>query len=390
MRLFIEPLDVLFFRDGKPFAAGEAHMAQSLFPPTALTFQGAIRTAILAASGIDVQRYQTVQDGAEDTDALALVAEIGGAATFGRLRLRGPFVATMPTDSAQTASAEAWYPCPADVVTSRKARAGLLTRLRPFEEPAWTSDLPLEMSSPWAFGRAWVETARGFLSQPDLEHYLAGEVPTAVWPENTFVVREPRLGIALAGRRKVADEGKLYTIEMLRLRADDGRRVGFILDVEGTARLPRKGLLALGGERRAATYECIEERLFPTSSGVVEAIQRSRRFLLYLATPAIFESEPRWLPDFIEADSLSGTWQGITIKIISVAAGRPMPIGGWDLARGHPKAMLPAVPAGSVYWCEVVSGTGEAVVQGFHGQCLSSRLAEIGFGLTFVGRWPHV
>jgi CRISPR-associated protein Cmr3 len=390
MRLFIEPLDVLFFRDGKPFTAGEAHMAQSLFPPTALTFQGAIRTAILAASGIDFQRYQTVQDGAEDAEALSLVEEIGGAATFGHLRLRGPFVTTMPAQGAQAVSAEAWYPCPTDVVTSRKARAGLFTRLRPFEEQAWTSDLPPEMLSPWAFDSARIETARGFLSQPDLEHYLAGEVPRGVCPESSFVVREPRIGIALAGTRKVVDEGKLYTIEMLRLRTDDGRRVGFILDVEGTTRLPQKGLIALGGERRAATYDRIEERPFPASPDVVEAIERSHRFLLYLATPAIFESEPRWLPDFIEADSFSGTWQGVTIRIISVAAGRPMPIGGWDLARGHPKAMLPAVPAGSVYWCEVVSGAGEAIMQGFHGQCLSSRLAEIGFGLTFVGRWPHV
>jgi len=43
-----------------------------------------------------------------------------------------------------------------------------------------------------------------------------------------------------------------------------------------------------------------------------------------------------------------------------------------------------------VYWCEMVAGTGEAVVQAFDGQCLSSMFAEIGFGQTFVGRWSYV
>jgi CRISPR-associated protein Cmr3 len=106
MRLFIDPLDVLFFRDGQPFVAGESHMAQSLFPPTALTFQGAIRSAILTASGISVDRFRMAQQSAHDPEAQELIEEIGGATSFGLLRLRGPFIASMPWSSDETTAVE--------------------------------------------------------------------------------------------------------------------------------------------------------------------------------------------------------------------------------------------------------------------------------------------
>jgi CRISPR-associated protein Cmr3 len=137
-------------------------------------------------------------------------------------------------------------------------------------------------------------------------------------------------------------------------------------------------------------YEQIAASPWPEGEEVSQAIDARQHFLLYLATPAIFTQEPFWLPDFLDPNLLVGTRDGVTIKVRAVAAGRPIPIGGWDLAANYPRAMHPAVPAGSVYWCEALSGTGQDVMQAFHGQCLSSMFAEIGFGQTFVGRWPHV
>jgi CRISPR-associated protein Cmr3 len=390
MRLFIEPLDVLFFRDGRPFVAGEAHMAQSLFPPTALTFQGALRTAVLAAAGIDPQRYATAQKTGGDAETQVLIEEIGDSESFGRLRMRGPFVAVLPTQQETTRNVEEWYPCPADLVTERKRDGGALLRLQPCEGVPWISDVPLGMRTPWVVSPARMEAARGFIAQEGLQRYLDGGIPEDVCPDTAFVLREQRMGIALASPKKVADEGKLYTIEMLRLRTTAARRTGFTIDVEGTTRVPEQGILALGGERRTAVYERVAERVFPRARGLAEMIDRTHQFLVYLAAPAIFLREPRWLPDFIDRDSLLGTREAATIRVVSAVVGRPVPIGGWDLANNRPKPMQPAVPAGSVYWCEVVSGHGEAVVQAFHGQCMSSLYAEIGFGLSFVGRWPHV
>lgn len=50
-----EALDSLFFREAKPFNAGEGGFLDSQFPPPAQTLSGAIRTAIGEAEGIDWQ-----------------------------------------------------------------------------------------------------------------------------------------------------------------------------------------------------------------------------------------------------------------------------------------------------------------------------------------------
>jgi CRISPR-associated protein Cmr3 len=389
MKLFIEPLDVMFFRDGKPFVAGETHLAQSLFPPTPLTFQGAIRSAILAASGIGVDRFQQVHRGAQDAEATQIVEEIGGPTSFGRLRLRGPFVASVPEGIDAPMMAEEWYPCPADVLMARRHSEGSPTRLRPVEHSLCESDLSDTLWPLWAFTTERVEAPRGLISQGELMRYLTGEVPQVI-SQSQVATREERLGIALSTSHKVAEEGQLYTYEVYRFNSVDGGRFGFVLDVEGTTRLPARGMLALGGERRAATFEQIPSQPWPEGQGISQAIDATRQFLLYLATPAIFTQEPLWLPDFIDFDSLTGRRDGVRLRVRAVAATRPLPIGGWDLVANQPRAMRPAVPAGSVYWCEALDGTGHDVVRAFHGQCMSSMFAEIGFGQTFVGRWAHV
>lgn len=51
MRLFIRPVDVWLFRDGKPFDAASDHRARSLFPPYPSTMQGVIRSKALVHLG---------------------------------------------------------------------------------------------------------------------------------------------------------------------------------------------------------------------------------------------------------------------------------------------------------------------------------------------------
>src|SRR6266700_992042 len=46
MRIFLEPSESLLFRTGRPFDAGESGYAESMFPPTPETLQGAIRATI--------------------------------------------------------------------------------------------------------------------------------------------------------------------------------------------------------------------------------------------------------------------------------------------------------------------------------------------------------
>lgn len=48
LTLQIEPLDTLFFRDGKPFSMGDDNWADGVFPPAPSVIYGAIRSWLLA------------------------------------------------------------------------------------------------------------------------------------------------------------------------------------------------------------------------------------------------------------------------------------------------------------------------------------------------------
>ena len=47
----LEPIDTLFFRDGKPFSMGEQSSAHGIFPPYPSTLFGAIRAAVISCGG---------------------------------------------------------------------------------------------------------------------------------------------------------------------------------------------------------------------------------------------------------------------------------------------------------------------------------------------------
>ena len=56
-----EPFDSLFFREAKPFNAGEGGFLDSQFPPSAQTLSGAIRGAIGDAANLDWRNIDEVQ-----------------------------------------------------------------------------------------------------------------------------------------------------------------------------------------------------------------------------------------------------------------------------------------------------------------------------------------
>ena len=82
MRLFIEPTESLLFRNGRPFDAGQDNFAESLFPPTPETIQGAVRATI--ASYWDPRK--NIADAFDDTK---LTSRIGGRDSYGRFRKQG-------------------------------------------------------------------------------------------------------------------------------------------------------------------------------------------------------------------------------------------------------------------------------------------------------------
>lgn len=227
---------------------------------------------------------------------------------------------------------------------------------------------------------------------------------------------EPRLGIQLEPGRRTSAEGRIYTAEFTRL----AERVSLLVEVwlssdEGTALqetrleawLPmERGLLQLGGEARAASYERLEEPLNPALRQLLAAVEVQHalarqtppyRFKLCLLTPAVFQNG--WYPDGLtpQADGrgpLQFTLRDVPCTLIAAVVGKPVPLSGWDLANNRPKAMVRAVPMGSVYYFETEVAP-EVVIRTFHFRTLDTKqpdaaeLPKIGFGLVAVGTWNY-
>jgi CRISPR-associated protein Cmr3 len=385
--LFLEPLDVVLFRDSKPFTAGESFWARSAFPPSPLPFMGALRAKLLVERGVDPEVYRRAVTG-RSGELLGLIDQIGGPHDYGRLRLTGPFLAQK-----MGSGLVPYFPAPLDLRVLEGEPAGFL-RPRPFPWPlTWN---PPTLTPLWTT-EAGDEAKGKMMDARNLKTYLEGG-PGMPTDSRELWEGEIRVGIELSGRR-TAEEGKLYTLEFIRLNSRPTAPLGFLLKVtglEGLA-LPERGLLALGGESRGAGYEVVPEEALAEDfrdlirgEALKERLKGQRRFKLYLATPGLFRKG--WLPDCLQEQNgqYVGQIDSLRIRLVAAAVSKAVAVGGWDLVHNRPRLLRRAVPAGSVYFLEVDGPLDAADVQrlldAFHFQSLSSAEdGQAGFGLALLG-----
>jgi CRISPR-associated protein Cmr3 len=385
MRLFIEPSDVWLFRTSHNFTAGESGFALSIFPPTPETIQGAIRARLAASWNPDLSQAFTNS---------RLVELIGSRKDYGLFQLTG-----LTLGRRKGRKVQRLFPPPAHLQRSEKKDATKkyrFYRLTPQMVPdptvrtSWpdgTADLCLlQLEQPpespdeklvdfdhWltvpglqaAFG-----SAAAFRALQDAE---PGE--WAVEPGDIFE-REARLGIGMNSLNKTTAEGLLYQVSFIRLKPDVGLVVDIALDgleIERVLqkefpRFPTQGWLALGGERRAASFQILQ----PDAWDATLQSAAGQRSCLYFVTPTYFTDG--WRPS---------DWNALVkASPIAAAVSRAQLIGGWqqnpDDAGGNPKPLRRCVPAGSVYFFDKT-----LEVQG----PITNRGGQIGYGLTYQGAW---
>ncbi|GIU81025.1 MAG: type III-B CRISPR module-associated protein Cmr3 [Acidobacteria bacterium] len=374
--LLIEPHDVLLFRDGRPFRAGEDTRARSLFPPTPFTVQGAIRARVLFSSGVSLADYASPNPSQE---AQQLRQQIGvPGQKYGSLRLQGPLLARK-----ENGHWKLYVPAPADVLAKESGGYALLKPLE-CKELRYASNLPDALRLPWVRTTDRPEEVRGWMSIEDLRRYLNGQAPQQVLSEEGFLIREPRMGIALESGRRTTREGHLYIAEFLRLKDN----VALWVRVEGIQQQdfgPPNGFLQLGGEARAAYYRVLDGAL-----GELPTVPNSlpERFKVALLTPAWFSGG--WQP-------AGGNWSQFfsgLVRLVSAIVPRAQPIGGAyvdDQRRrtNFQKPMRRFVPAGSVYFFEsdgTVTWNGKPFTETPSGE---GDFGQIGFGFCAIGQWNY-
>ncbi|NPV10611.1 MAG: type III-B CRISPR module-associated protein Cmr3 [Ignavibacteria bacterium] len=353
----IIPNDTLFFRDGKPFTMGADTWADTLFPPYPSTLYGAIRSWLIFEKG-----------NLKDFNNGKLKAELGTHSEKGTLGIKGPFLI----------KDELYFPTPKDFVYP-KSNETYLYKLSLIKRPEFViSDYRLEKLFVWQRNEL-VDDANYFVSSVYFKDYLTNCSKIKFIEKSQLFSSENKTGIARERLLLTTKKSHLYRIPMVRLQKD----VSLVLKIEGVVDLPESGVIQLGGEGKSAKIELLQEDILGDLLNI-NLQNNGKIFKIYFATPTIFEKG--WLPKWIDTDTLKGNYNGIQLKLISACIGNHKFIGGWDVKFNKPKPMRKSVPAGSVYYFEILDDSDqEKIKQAFHFKNISDINSDEGFGLTFVG-----
>jgi CRISPR-associated protein Cmr3 len=349
MKLFIEPVDVWMFRDGRPFDAGSDHQAASLFPPHPSVIQGVLRSHHLVVKKVDL------------TDGAAVEAAVGTATAYRWYPIRGPFVARKEGDRVWR-----YHPLPADATRGGDgAEVRAAAPIDPAEHGVLT-DRPTPLLL-WPEGNPRKGEGKLWLREDELLRYLRRERARCLPARDLFRL-ESRFGIGRDDRVRGAAEGLLY--EARYVRPADG--VGLEVEVLGLADWPDQGVLRMGGEGRAGAYSPSNSPGWPVPPDPLPD-----RFRVYLATPAYFRDgwRPQHWGAFFEGE----------LQLMAAAIARYEAVGGYDIARGAQKPSRRYVPAGSVYY--FVCNGPVRWRRGPADTALTDEGAEMGYGQFLIGGW---
>lgn len=370
MRLFIEPNDVLMFRDGKPFSGGDDHFARGSFPPAPSTVYGALRSHILSIRSGQFNTFQKEPSriSKEITD------EIGTPAEIGSLCIKS-FAIAKKDDK----GIEQYFPLPKDIAKVKGKENGEMYILKPNDKLHDTvkTDIPVGLQHVWHPIEDALEAVAGFLSTEDMAKYLTGNIAKLTEVSEIFTTEE-RTGIGKSRLTRSVQSGRLYSVQYFRLKEN----CGFAVELNNTKLLPEAGIIRLGGDHRSARY-CTDSFKEISVEPIKKKVSETKRFKLVFTTPAIFTNG--WLPGGIDAKTMEGAINSISVRLISACIGKPIGIGGFDLVKRMPKDMKKAVPAGSVYYFELQDGDVDSLFKNLWLKSISDEKSQEGFGITLIG-----
>lgn len=240
----------------------------------------------------------------------------------------------------------------------------------------------------------------GYINIKELNRYLQGmssSVKSHALAD--FIQKEPHIGIQIDAFTSQTEQGKWYATERIRPVNEKNQSCRLIVEVEGV-NLKKPIVLKLGGESKVASMIPVTKQW-----DVHSPSSNSQYFKLYLATPAIFKKG--WIPWWIDEETKEGYFtyrkKKIRVRLISAAIGRPIAAGGFGVKQEKPRELRLAVPAGSVYFFQIIEGTFADAVALFHQKCISDyreslgfiyknwdrlRYCDRGYGYSFIAKIP--
>ncbi len=382
-----EPLDTLFFRDGISIDAGEGGYLESVFPPHPQTMQGVVRSSVILSHCNDPNLFGSGKCDTCGEKKCPLPGAIGSPkdGEYGTLDIYGPYLYK---------NDKRYFPATLDLMREKEGERRLFSLVpgKPVSCDLGKIRLP---AKPENSDYKPFDAAGGWIREDALKRYLEKSiipVKDEILAENKFYKKEPKVGIAREYATHKIETGMLYSIVPLRFEKDVkiGLRVAGI--AEGIE--PEGFATKTGGEGRRCGLE-VSKNEYSNSYGKLN-LNDVKKIKLVLLQPADFDGG--WLPSSLEVKQqadCSICWEGsidgisgVTFRLISACIGRQQKIGGYDMTKNTKmesavKPMRCYVPAGSVYFFEVISNNvPEIPVEGKIG-----RNTKIGLGHYLLGRW---
>ncbi|MGC8742507.1 MAG: type III-B CRISPR module-associated Cmr3 family protein [Verrucomicrobiia bacterium] len=405
--ILLQPIDVLFFRDGRPMEGSLAGHGAAFPLPTVIN--GAFHAALHRAGFTEVHLHRRGKSGRYDDKQRDR--------KYGCLKTAGPFPVRLENEGENNLK---WYfPRPLDLTDKTLSPTLLPTDM--FDSLESSLPDPLEYAVASIRKPEKESDAKNWLSMQAFEKYVNGEdlIPDGLDAANDsdFSEAEHSIGIAIdpesgtTGGEEAA--GKIYSAHYLRLKEE--WRLGVFAEAKDKdfnhtqygndlvkALLNGEGkLIIVGGQQRMCTARMVEiegSRL-PLPYGKANSFnQYGEKYLVkwILLTPAVYPEIPNdeskgikyhpggWLPNWIDTETgrvllkagdterreseSREEWRKrvrelptISARLVAALVPKPVVVTGWAIGdenagekAGAMSAHL-AVPAGSIYYFEADS-----------------------------------
>jgi CRISPR-associated protein Cmr3 len=256
---------------------------------------------------------------------------------------------------------------------------------QPKDGPAWW---PRDELGKWlAGGEAEVAFDRRFLQAPEVEERTHVQLnPESGAGEAGMLFTTAALNLTHLPRYGSLDSSAPWHERFAAIRlVTRAEAVGWA----GATAADLNRLHPLGGERRLVGWKANPSVDWSCPGPVAEALRNAQRVRMVLATPALFAGgwKPQWLQVQLTGSPPEG---GPRLKLVGFTIQRWRAVSGWSLAEPRgPKPVRRSVPAGGVYFFEVV---GDPNASGLVDQWLRPVSDEAqdrrdGFGLAVWGTW---
>ncbi len=356
MKTYIaKPFDVLFFRNNKPFSAGE-WFTEGIFPPYPSTFQGLIRTAILAHN-------DHIKDNGQLKNAIDSKNLVGDNCEF-PFNIKGPYLHGAYDDKGHE---DLFLPTPKDIVIPKGDNIDRAWQMGRELDASLKTDAPLRYTSEKPKDN-FLHYAKELIRKDSLKEYLrTGELSICHLEYDIPCEEERHHGIALSHEEtRTTREGQFYLTPYNRLHPE----AGFAFSIETThenkpedADFNLNGLWGrLGSEARGVAIETADIDFCMKDKCKYTEIAKMGLFKIVLLTPGIFPDGWRPFGDgqisLLSDMNVDNT--GLELKLITAINESPLSISGYSMVARSPngrtiplKKQIRANPPGSVYYYKI-------------------------------------